>query len=362
MTRRGGESKVTPRADGARITALVRWFEQNARDLPWRRDRNGYAALVSEAMLQQTQVSRVIERYQRFMAQFPTVYDLAAADERKVLTLWQGLGYYRRARNVHAAAKRIVAEHDGRVPRDVDELMRLPGVGRYTAGAIASIIFDQRAPIVDGNVERVLARWYAHRDTADDRDGLRRWAWRTAERLVAQTDAPGAPGALNEALMELGATVCTPRKAKCETCPVAKWCAAHRQGLQNEIPEPKRAPAQSIVHHHAVIVRRGRRILFEQRPENGLWSSMWQTPTIESSRPLRPAEIACRLSTSVSAMQRCGRFEHQTTHRRITFHVFTATSRVRTGTWRKPDDVADLPLSSPQQRIVAMAAATTAAR
>lgn len=334
------------------LTGLTDWFCRNARDLPWRRERTGYAALVSEAMLQQTQVSRVIERFVTFMSCFPTVQDLADADEQEVLTLWQGLGYYRRARNLHAAAKLIVREYHGDVPHTVNQLMRLPGVGRYTAGAIASIAFGQRVPIVDGNVERVLARWFAE-STDNSRNGLRQWSWTTAEHLIELADDPGS---VNESLMELGALICTPRNPSCDACPIAAWCSANQKGVQSEIPRPKPTMAQKCVHHYAVIVRRGRHILLAKRPENGLWSNMWQTPTIESNRPLRPAEVRRRLPLKIDRFERYGQFEHLTTHRRITFHVFTAVSRVRSGMWRKPADVGDLPLSSPQQRIVQMAA------
>lgn len=332
-------------------TALVEWFQSHARDLPWRQVRGGYPALVSEAMLQQTQVSRVIDRFTAFMARFPTVGELARADEQDVLAHWQGLGYYRRARHLHAAAKQIVREHNGEVPRSAEALADLPGVGRYTAGAIASICFGERVPIVDGNVERVLTRWFAHRESSG-RNALRRWAWAQAEQIV---ETANNPGMTNEALMELGALICTPRKPACENCPVASYCAARRQGLQDVIPEAKPATRQQAVHHHAVIIHRGRRVLLEQRPADGLWASMWQTPTIESARPLRLAEVRRCLPVAVDKLTRLDAFVHMTTHRRITFHVFTAASRARKGTWREPAELSSLPLSAPQHRILGMA-------
>jgi len=192
--------------DRRRVRALERWFARHARDLPWRRRRTGYRALVAEVMLQQTQVSRVAERYVEFLRRFPTVRGLAEADEQEVLAAWQGLGYYRRARNLHAAARLIVAERGGRIPRTVDGLRQLPGVGRYTAGAIASIVYGAPAPIVDGNVQRVIARWDANDAPPADASTVAE-TWRRAEDLVGAT---ARPGVLNEALMELGATVCTP--------------------------------------------------------------------------------------------------------------------------------------------------------
>jgi A/G-specific adenine glycosylase len=330
---------------------LCEWYRHNARDLPWRRQRNGYTALVSEIMLQQTQASRVIERFNGFMERFPTVRDLACADEQEVLALWQGLGYYRRARNLHAAAKQIVQKHGGRVPRVPSSLMSLPGIGRYTAGAIASIVFGERAAIVDGNVERVLARWFAHQPEGPSKEA-KTWAWTKTQELIETTVHPGV---FNEAIMELGATVCTPRNPACADCPAAAWCKAKQEGMQQQIPRSKPAARQQHIHHHAIIIRRGSHILFQQRPVAGMWSRMWQTPTIEATRPLRPKEVHGRLQIKVERLRRLARFVHQTTHRRVTFHVFFATSRARSGVWRKPNDVSDLPLSSPQQRIVRMA-------
>lgn len=350
--------------------AISRWFAQNARALPWREHRTGYTALVSEAMLQQTQVSRVVESYIAFMERFPTVQHLANATEQEVLAMWQGLGYYRRARNLHAAAKKISSDprFNGAVPQSVEQLHELPGVGRYTAGAIASIVFHQREPIVDGNVQRVLARL---EDRADvhSREGAA-WCWERARQLVDQADSPGE---LNEGLMELGAVVCTPRVPRCAACPASQWCQAFKAGTQESLPAPKPQVKQVDVHHHAVIIRRGDRILLEQRPieavprtrkatikekkmvKGAMWGSMWQTPTIESDVPLTPRAVRARLAVSVDSLVRQGAFVHQTTHRRITFHVFTARTRARRGMWRAPGDVRDLPMSNPQRRIVKMA-------
>ena len=192
--------------DAAIVRALCGWFRRKARDLPWRRRRTGYTALVAEAMLQQTQVARVVERYRAFLRRFPSVRVLAEAREQQVLAEWQGMGYYRRARNLHAAAKMIVRDFGGRVPRTADKLRKLRGVGRYTAASIASIVYGERTPLVDGNVQRVLARLDARPGRAQD-PKLVKWAWRRAAELVELVDSPGS---LNEGLMELGAVVCTP--------------------------------------------------------------------------------------------------------------------------------------------------------
>ncbi|MHC4652819.1 MAG: A/G-specific adenine glycosylase [Planctomycetota bacterium] len=206
------------RRDAEIVAALCAWFRREARDLPWRRRRTGYTALVSEAMLQQTQVARVVERYRAFVRRFPNVRRLAKAREQAVLAEWQGMGYYRRARNLHAAAKMIVGEFGGRVPRTADQLRTLPGVGRYTAASIASIVYGERTPLVDGNVQRVLARLDVKSGRAQDPQ-LVKWAWERTGQLVALAESPGS---LNEGLMELGAVVCTPRNPTCETCPVAE--------------------------------------------------------------------------------------------------------------------------------------------
>ena len=211
MMGRAANSSRDDRINAKCVRLLCQWFRRNARDLPWRQrqHRSGYGALVAESMLQQTQVARVIESYKAFMRRVPTVKALAAADEQEVLTMWRGLGYYRRARNLHRAAKVVINDYGGRMPATANQLRHLPGVGRYTAGAIASIVHHQREPIVDGNVRRVLARWFAKK--SDDNSQGDRWAWSKATQLVAI--APN-PGVFNEALMELGATICTPPRSR----------------------------------------------------------------------------------------------------------------------------------------------------
>jgi len=332
-----------------RLTRLLQlWFARAARDLPWRRRRSPYRALVAEAMLQQTQVARVVECYEPFLKRFPSVQALAEADEQAVLAAWQGLGYYRRARYLHAAARMLISEFNGRVPEAIDDLLRLPGVGRYTAGAIASIVFGRREPAVDGNVQRVLARWYARSDPPQDRQMIA-WCWRRAEELVRQASRPAV---FNEALMELGAAVCTPKSPKCGECPMMEYCQARRHGLDEVIPPPKKASARPAVHHHAVLILRGGKVLLEQRPRAGLWAGMWQAPTIESKRILRAGEIRRALPIVVNGLRKLGTFEHHTTHRRITFHVYAARTRARRGEWRLPDDADDLPMSSAQRRVL----------
>ena len=329
------------------VRGLCEWFSVHRRDLPWRRRRTGYRGLVAEAMLQQTQVSRVVPRFKAFIQRFPTVRALSTADEQDVLAMWQGLGYYRRAQHLHSAAQIITTQFGGRVPSTVDRLQQLPGVGRYSAAAIASIVYGKAEPMVDGNVRRVLARWEARTGATSDA-----WAWERAAVLVRSASAPGT---FNEALMELGALICTPKTPQCLHCPVARHCKAFQRSAQNRIPLPKRAARQKLVHHHAVVIVRGGKMLLERRTSKGMWSRMWQAPTIEADSPLRFEEVRAALPVRVYQLMKRGRFEHQTTHRRITFHVYTAKSRARRGVWRRPEDIGDLPMSNAQRRVLALA-------
>jgi len=206
---------------------LLAWFKRNARDLPWRRTRDPYAVWVSEIMLQQTQVVTVIDYFNRFLQTFPTIAALAAAPEEQVLRLWEGLGYYRRARQLHRAAQVIVREHDGKFPRTIDAVRSLPGIGRYTAGAILSIAFDAREPILEANTFRLYSRLLAYCGDPRGREG-EKLLWEFASESLPNKGA----GTLNQALMELGATVCTPRLPRCEVCPVVQLCPTFKAGLQ----------------------------------------------------------------------------------------------------------------------------------
>ncbi len=331
------------------------WFGEHARDLPWRTvaahahpRRDPYAVLVSEAMLQQTQVARVIDKYESFMAAFPTVNDLADADEQHVLALWSGLGYYRRAGRLHAAAKMIVQRFDGRVPGDVADLLKLPGVGRYTAGAIASIAFGRAEPIVDGNVARVLCRLHAQDALPDSPDG-RRWLWSQAEALVRAADDPGD---LNEGLMELGATVCTRVGPACRQCPLKRACLACAAGRQEELPRPRRRARQRTVHHASIIIERADRILVEQRADDGMWAGMWQAPTIESDRPVSLRRIRHEMP-ALTSLERITSFRHITTHRRIMFTVYRGSGNVP-GRYVTPSQWRRLPLSNAQHRVLSL--------
>lgn len=269
---------------------LLAWYGRSRRDLPWRVGPasprgacpDPYHVLVSEAMLQQTQVATVIPYFRRFLQAFPTIADLANADEQDVLRAWQGLGYYSRARNLRTAAQTIVRDHGGRVPSTVEALRSLPGVGAYTAGAVASIAYDCRAPIVDGNVARVLCRVDRIETDPRDKHTLAN-LWRRAEEILPKSRL----GDFNSSLMELGAMVCTPRSPRCMTCPVSAHCQAFAAGVQDRIPAPRKSKQPPLLHRDVLCVRSRcsdggeEGWLIEQRPSRGRWAGMWQFVTIE---------------------------------------------------------------------------------
>lgn len=254
---------------------LVAWYATAARDLAWRRERDPYRIWIAETMLSQTTVAAVEPYYERFTGRFPTVESLAEAEEAEVLKAWEGLGYYRRARLLQKAARRIVAEHGGEIPSDLAALGALPGVGRYIAGAVMSFAFDRPAPIVEANTRRVLARWLAWPDNVNTSRSQRRF-WRAAERLVPTE----APGMFNQAFMELGALVCAPRNPACLTCPVARECSARFSGLQDLLPAVGEKKKVKLVKEACAIVVREGRYLIVQRASGNLWDGFWEFPTI----------------------------------------------------------------------------------
>ena len=315
----------------ALIADLLDWFHAHAADLPWRRTSAPYAIWVSEVMLQQTQVATVVGYYTRFLARFPTVQALAAAPLDDVLKAWEGLGYYSRARNLHRAAQIVVSAHGGQLPRRPEDLQKLPGVGRYTAHAVASIAFDADVAVLDGNVTRVLTRLY---DIADDvRDSAtRRRLWALAESLIPAGDsAVVRAGDFNQAMMELGRTVCKPRRPLCDACPVAAHCAARAAGVQAQRPVRRRpAPTPHYDVAAGVIYNGDRRILIAQRPAEGLLGGLWEFPggKREPGESL-PDALARELHEELGIRVRVGdlllRVKHAFTHFRITLHAYECT-------------------------------------
>jgi len=266
---------------------LLAWYRAHARDLPWRRSSDPYRVWISEVMLQQTQVVTVREYFARFVEALPDVHRLAAADEREVLRLFEGLGYYRRARQLHAAAKEIVARHGGQFPQEVSELEKLPGIGRYTAGAIASIAFGQRAAILEANTTRLLCRLIAYRGDPLSAAG-QRLLWQVAEEILPRKDV----AQFNQALMELGSLVCTPGEPKCGQCPLSMLCLANAAGLHCEIPRAKTPTTYTELREAAVVICKRGRVLLRQCAEGERWAGLWDFPRfgLEAEGPLFAAD------------------------------------------------------------------------
>ncbi len=290
--------------------ALLAWFEAHGRhDLPWQHPRTAYRVWIAEVMLQQTQVATVIDYFERFMARFPDVHGLARADDDSVMRHWAGLGYYARARNLHAAAKQVVATHDGELPDSVEALMALPGIGRSTAGAIRAQAFNRWAPILDGNAKRVIARLAA----IDERPGSAAYEkplWMLAERYTPQARVAD----YTQAIMDLGATVCMRRRPSCERCPLAAGCLAYAIGLQAHIPVPrKRAPRPQREATVIVASDQAGRVLLEKRPPVGIWGGLWSLP---EKPPGEDVAVFCRerLGVDVQLAAELAPLRHAFTH------------------------------------------------
>jgi A/G-specific adenine glycosylase len=302
---------------------LLKWFDQHKRDLPWRQDRDPYRVWLSEIMLQQTRVAAVIHHYERFLRRFPRVEKLARAREASVLAAWSGLGYYRRARMLHAAAKKIVNERAGKFPTSATELRTLPGIGRYTAAAVASIAFDEPVAVVDGNVERVLQRLSGMRLAGES-------LWLAAQRIL-NTDRPGD---FNQAMMELGATVCLPRQPKCSLCPVSQMCAT-RGELSARVPgirQEKRWIQYALDH------RNGSVFLVKRPATASLMPGMWELPEIAVAGSEPHPGLTLRHSITVTDYQV-----------RV---VETAAPRVTAGRWVLKSRVPTLPLTGLARKIL----------
>jgi A/G-specific adenine glycosylase len=306
--------------------ALLKWFDASQRDLPWRRTRELYCIWISEIMLQQTQVATVVGYYERFLQAFPDLPSLAAADESRVLRLWEGLGYYRRARQLHAAAKKVVAEHSGEFPRSYEAVRALPGIGRYTAGAILSIGLDQRLPILEANTIRVFARLIGLRDDPRTTRSQAR-LWQVAEEILPADRV----GAFNQALMELGSEICTPKPPACERCPVAAFCVARALGATDQIPLAAKKTNYTDVTETAVVVRRGSKFLVRECQPGERWAGLWDFPRFaslgaEDARwATRSAEhLADWLGVQVEPLSHLATTKHGVTRFRITLHVLDA--------------------------------------
>jgi A/G-specific adenine glycosylase len=303
--------------------SLLDWYERQRRALPWRASRDPYCIWVSEIMLQQTQVATVIGYYERWMQRFPTLERLANAEESEVLLAWEGLGYYSRARNLQSAARRVLQNHGGALPRTLAELRSLPGIGAYSAGAIASIAFDLDEPAVDGNIVRVLCRLFAL-DGDPSRAPLRERIWRLARQLIPA----GRARDFNQALMELGATCCTPRAPRCERCPVRKHCAAQAEDNVEAYPNPKARPKVTHVRRAAAVIQRSGKVLVVRAPPDApRWAGMWQFPDTElgaedEGPSVLEKSVAESTGVIVNALDRIGNLQHQVTRFRIAIDVY----------------------------------------
>jgi len=304
---------------------LVRWFKENQRTLPWRTSYDPYHVWVSEAMLQQTQVETVVPYFQRLIAELPNIHALASADEQRVLTLWAGLGYYSRARNLLTAARTVVNEHGGVLPPDYDALRKLPGIGQYMAGAILSIAFNKPYPVVDGNVRRVLSRVNGWEDDSP------KLLWAAADRLVRQ----GEPRWINQAIMELGAKVCSFKAPRCLVCPIQRHCIAFKTGMQHAIPRVKKRPETVRLQLFAVVQRENGLCLM--RESGGLW------------------EFPMFSELPAGVLIKAGNCRHTITHHRLEVSVYTGKLEQMNGFGWKA--VQDVPISSLTRKILMAAAA-----
>lgn len=306
---------------------LIEWFAANARDLPWRHSSDPYAIWISEIMLQQTQANTVIPYYHHFLEHFPSVEVLARAPLADVLKVWEGLGYYRRAHNLHRAAQIIVAEHGGQLPADTKSLLALPGIGRYTAGAILSLAFDQPVPLLDGNIRRIISRLDDIVESIDDA-ATEKQLWQRAATLVDTQQ----PGIMNEALMELGALICQPRTPHCQHCPVRKFCRAYEHGTQYERPQRKqqrRIPHYDVVAGIVWSAIKPHTFLIAQRPLEGMLGGLWEFPggKLEPGETLQRAlarELQEELGIEIAVGEHVISLDHAYTHFRISLHAFHA--------------------------------------
>jgi len=343
------------------VVPLLNWFATHARDLPWRRTSDPYAVWVSEIMLQQTQVKTVIPYWERWMRELPTIQALADAPAEKIHKLWEGLGYYTRVRNLQAAAQTIVRDHQDRFPADFDAVLDLPGIGRYTAGAICSIAFNQPRPILDGNVIRVLTRVFGIRENPRDK-AVNIRLWRLAEELVqTAAEIPGRNCSnLNQSLMELGALICTPRQPKCDVCPIHKHCVALREGCVEELPNLDKRAATTQRTFVAFVIRSGDRYLIRQRPEGVVNAHLWEFPNTETTAgETEPARVfASMFGHEPARCESLCEIRHSITRYRITQKVYridvgTATKLLRrAGVWRSLAQLAESPFTGAHLKIL----------
>lgn len=337
---------------------LLGWFRRHARDLPWRGTSDPYLVWVSEIMLQQTQVVTVVPYFERFVKCFPTVDALAIASEDQVLKLWEGLGYYRRARQMHKAAQVIASEHGGQFPRDPDQVRGLPGIGRYTAGAILSIAFDARQPILEANTIRAISRLLAYRGDTTSTEG-QRVLWAAAEEFLPSKNS----GDFNQALMELGSEICAPRAPACDQCPLATLCPTRAHGLQDVVPAPKKKTRYEAIREACVVIWKKQKVLLRRCAEGERWAGLWDYPRFEIEASRGQAlidELATKVAgitgISVEAGRRLTTIKHGVTRFRIELACYEARwvrgrARGDNLNWVGAAQLRDYPLNVSARRI-----------
>jgi A/G-specific adenine glycosylase len=346
--------------DAAIVAALGGWFDRVARDLPWRRRRDPYAVWLSEIMLQQTRVETVIPYFERFLARFPDVTALAGAEIDEVLKMWSGLGYYRRARVLYATAREVTARYGGAFPGEAAALRELPGIGAYTAGAIASLAFDKREPLVDGNVARVFARLFGIDEEIRSASAIKR-LWEIAWRLVPAD----RPGRFNEALMELGATVCTPRDPRCNACPLEALCSARATGRALELPVIDAKKKVPVVKMVAAVLRSGSRVLLARRAEGGLFGGLWEPPMVEAASLEEARVLLAAVGIDAKTeLREAGKVKHVLSHKELRVSVAagalegkakapaTLAPPYEKAAWHDPDD-AEIGISTLARKVLA---------
>ncbi len=341
---------------------LLNWYQKHARELPWRKSRDPYRVWVSEVMLQQTQVETVRAYFERFMNSLPTVDDLAKADEQTVLRLWEGLGYYRRARSLHAAAKKVVDEFKGQMPTEVETLMQLPGIGRYTAGAIVSIAYDKPAPILEANTIRLINRLTAYEGNPTNAVG-QRFLWGVAEELLPKREV----SRFNQALMELGSLICTPASPQCKVCPANKLCRAFLTDQVEQLQPTTKKLKFTDLNELAVVVRnRSGAVLVRRCAEGERWAGLWDFPRFErkSESPLTiESEIVSQVEKMTGVRCTLGphmkTLKHGVTRFRITLDCYEAirlSGRLKgnreTLRWLTTSEMKELPFSVTGRKIV----------
>lgn len=354
---------------------LLKWFDENQRDLPWRKNKTPYGIWISEIMLQQTQVATVIDYYTRFMKRFPSVKKLAAADEAEVLKLWEGLGYYRRARQLHAAAKIVIEKHAGRFPTRFDDVLALPGIGRYTAGAILSISQDQTLPILEGNTIRLFARLMEMK--VDPKlSASQKTLWEFSENLLPKKRC----GDFNQALMEVGNQICSPKNPRCLICPINEFCPTAIKGLQLQIPVASKKMKYENLHEAVILVQRKNKYLIRQCGPGERWENLWDFPRLEIASAATQTkrktgqtqttesdlEIANSLRKSLHKLTGLKadlarteiRLQHAVTRFRITLDCYRAENlsgrmkKMKTAArWATLEEISDIPMSTTGRKI-----------